>query len=46
MSEQKGIKESITMITTKEFKEFLEEDERQILVLKNANLLKINAVDE
>lgn len=34
------------MITTKEFKEFLEEDERQILVLKNANLLKINAVDE
>lgn len=34
------------MITTKEFKEFLEEDERQILALKNANLLKINAVDE
>ena len=26
------------MITTKEFKEFLEEDERQILALKNANL--------
>ena len=34
------------MITTKEFKEFLEEDERQILALKNTNLLKINAIDE
>lgn len=34
------------MITTKEFKTFLEDDERQILALKNANLLKINAIDE
>lgn len=34
------------MITTKEFKTFLEDNERQILALKNANLLKINAVDE
>ena len=34
------------MITTKEFTEFLKDDERQILALKNANLLKINAIDE
>lgn len=34
------------MITTKEFIEFLEDDTRQILALKKANLLKINAIDE
>lgn len=34
------------MITTKKFTEFLEDDTRQILVLKNGNLLKINAIDE
>lgn len=34
------------MITTKEFTEFLKDDERQILALKKANLLKINAIDE
>lgn len=34
------------MVTTKEFKAFLEDNERQILALKNANLLKINAIDE
>lgn len=34
------------MITTKKFTAFLEDDTRQILVLKNGNLLKINAVDE
>ena len=34
------------MITTKEFKAFLEDNTRQILALKNANLLKINAIDE
>ncbi|MBE5067106.1 hypothetical protein INF23_05735 [Ligilactobacillus salivarius] len=34
------------MITTKEFTEFLKDDTRQILALKKANLLKINAIDE
>ena len=34
------------MITTKKITEFLEDDTRQILVLKNGNLLKINAIDE
>lgn len=34
------------MITTKEFKAFLEDDERQILALKNGNVLKLKAVDE
>ena len=34
------------MITTKEFKAFLADDERQILALKHDNLLKINAIDE
>lgn len=34
------------MITTNEFKAFLADDTKQILALKNANLLKINAIDE
>lgn len=34
------------MITTKKFTAFLEDDTKQILALKNANLLKINAIDE
>ena len=34
------------MITTKEFTAFLEDDERQILALKNGNVLKLKAVDE
>ena len=34
------------MITTKKITAFLEDDTKQILALKNANLLKINAIDE
>lgn len=34
------------MITVNELQNFLEDDERQILALKKANLLKINAIDE
>ena len=34
------------MITVNELQDFLEDDERQILALDQANLLKINAIDE
>lgn len=34
------------MITVNELQNFLEDDERQILALDQANLLKINAIDE
>ena len=34
------------MITVNELQNFLEDNERQILAMDNANLLKINAIDE